>query len=240
MILPEIYLKNGDAELRQKAISESMRRFLAEGRYRLYPDSMFYIERTQPDGRVRHGLLGAIDLEAYDFRKSAQTAVRATEETVVDRLPPRVRIRSGASIELPHILLLLNDSSRRMVYPLSRKKDDFEKVYDFDLMLGGGHIAAWRLDKESVGKVLAVEKEMTEQTPEEPLLLVGDGNHSVATAKLCYEQIKSEIGEEKAKRHPARYALVELVNIHDPALDFESIYRVVFRCVPSDLISDLK
>ncbi len=240
LMLPEIYLKSENADDRQERIARSMAGFLKEKNYREFKNAFFYVERTQPDGRVRRGLLGALDLETYDFRHDARSLVRATEETVLDRLPPRVKIRSKAPIELPHILILSNDPLRRMIYPLSEKKDSFEKVYDFDLMLGGGHIAAWCLDEESVFGVLSVERQMAKECGSEPIFAVGDGNHSVATAKVCYEKLKSEIGVDKAKNHPSRYALVEVVNIHDPALDFESIYRVIFDCDPLSLVSDLK
>ena len=238
LTLPEIYLTEKDVAYRIEKVSASTKEALEKGIFKKYPSSYFYIERTQPDGRVRPGLVGMVDLEAYDYRRDAVSLVRATEQTVVDRLPPRVAIRRRAYVELPHVMLLADDPEKKMIEPLAGKKDSFEKVYDFDLMLGGGHIVGYRVDDETAEELMALQEKMLAEKP--LLFAVGDGNHSLATAKECYRLVKEKIGEEAAKKHPARYALTEVINLHDPALDFEPIYRVMFDVNAADLIADLK
>jgi uncharacterized protein (DUF1015 family) len=211
---------------------------------------MIYLERTQSDGTVRHGIIGAVDLEQYDYSVGSTSMIRATEGTVLERIPPRVAVRRGAPVELPHVMLLIDDRKRTVIEaaaPLAKKN---VPIYDFDLMLGGGHVTGYLLDAEVQGQiadaltVLATPEEMLERYGDAslaPLLFaVGDGNHSLATAKASYEEIKAKIGAEAAKEHPARYALAEVVNLHDEALNFEPIYRVVFGADQNDLIAELK
>ena len=209
---------------------------------------MIFVERVQSDGSIRRGIVMAVDLEAYDYRRGADSLIRATEATVVERIPPRVAIRRGACIELPHVMLLIDDEARSVIEPLMEKTGNI--AYDTELMLGGGRITGRFLtddEKTSVGKSLdalispeAMSKRYG-RTELSPLLFaVGDGNHSLASAKATYEEIKTAVGTDTAKTHPARFALVEIVNIHDEALKFEPIYRVMFGVDPADVLSKLE
>ena len=244
LVLPEVYLDETETRLpRVHAAMENLKDALT-----LHKDTLIYLERAQSDGRVRRGIIGKIDLEAYDYQKETTAAIRATEGTVLSRIPPRVAIRRGAPLELPHVMLLIDDEKRSVIEPLSQAVNDRDPLYDFDLMLGGGHVTAYRLTDAEIDAVdtalaaLNTEERMNERygKPLPPLLFaVGDGNHSLASAKAFYEEIKKEIGAEAAKDHPARYALTEVVNLHDTALDFEPIYRVVFGADKEDLLNAL-
>jgi uncharacterized protein (DUF1015 family) len=213
-----------------------------------HPDSMIYTERVQSDGTVRRGIVMAIDLEAYDFSKGASSLIRATEATVIERIPPRVAIRKDAPIELPHVMLLIDDPDKTVIEPLSAESCP-EVAYDTPLMLDGGSIVGRYLSEDAKLKVsdaldalitpAAMEKRYGDASLSPLLFAVGDGNHSLATAKTIYEGLKSELGDE-ALKHPARYALIEVVNIHDEAMKFEPIYRVVFGVDSNDLISELE
>lgn len=247
MILPEVYLS--ETEMRIGAINREMECRLADT-LKGYPDAMICLSRTQSDGTVRRGIIGAVDLECYDYRKGATSLIRATEGTVLERIPPRVAIRRDASLELPHVMLLIDDPVRTVIEPTVAACETREPLYDFDLMQGGGHVCAHLMTKKEQDAVLealaslATPSAMKERYGDgalSPLLFaVGDGNHSLATAKAVYEQVKEAIGEEAAKAHPARYALTEIVNLHDDALQFEPIYRVVFGCDPEALLEELK
>ncbi|MDD6308996.1 MAG: DUF1015 domain-containing protein [Clostridia bacterium] len=238
LTLPEVYLASEDAEARIGAIHQSMAAYA--DLLTLYPNTYIYVERTLPGGRVRRGIVGALDLEAYSYEKGSTPPVRATEGTVLDRIPPRMRVRRAASLELPHVMVLADDREKRIIEPLAENKG--EKLYDFTLMGNGGHIAGYKLGEESMAAVNAaiegLEKEFRLRHPDqEPLLFaVGDGNHSLATAKACYEEIKKTLTPEEAAVHPARYALIELVNLHDTALVFEPIHRVAFGVSPEALL----
>ena len=245
MILPEVYLSQ--AEERIPKINRVMREY-AEKHLLPHPDAMILTRRHQSDGSVRTGLVLAVDLEAYDYKKGASSLIRATEATVIERIPPRVAIRREAPIELPHIMLLIDDPERTVLEPLLSMESD-SLAYDTDLMLGGGHLTGYFLTKEQQAHVCARLAELI--APDEmgarygdpalaPLLFaVGDGNHSLATAKAAYEEIKERIGAEAAASHPARYALAEVVNIHDPALKFEPIFRVMFGVDPEEVLASL-
>ncbi len=234
LMLPEAFLDR-EAEMIPQ-INENMKNALSDTLSE-HKNSMIYLEREQSDGRVRRGVVGCVDLEEYDYSRGSQTLVRATEGTVLERIPPRVAIRRGAVLEMPHIMILIDDSERRVIEPLAKKADSYSVAYDFDLMAGGGHVKGYFVDEadfdgiNSALATLATSDAMREKysVDASPLLFaMGDGNHSLASAKALYEEIKAEIGEEKARKHPARYALCEIVNLHDDALEFEPIYRVVF------------
>ena len=246
IILPEVYLS--ETEERVPRINAEMEKYLKEVLVS-HPDSMIYLERTQRDGVVRRGIVGLIDLEDYDYSRGSESLIRATEGTVLSRIPPRVKIRRDAPIELPHVMLLVDDPEKTVIEPLMGK-GELGVAYDFDLMCGGGHVKGFFLPEteqnrinEALANLITPEK-MAERYGENsfaPLLFaVGDGNHSLATAKACYTELKEKLGEEAAKRSPARYALCEVVNLHDDALQFEPIYRVVFNVDPIDVINELR
>ena len=245
IILPEVYLS--ETEKRIPSINATMEKYFNEVLVS-HPDSMIYTERIQSDGTVRRGIVLAIDLEAYDFTKGADSLIRATEATVIERIPPRVAIRKDAPIELPHVMLLIDDPDQSVIEPLMMNNGS-ALAYDTPLMLGGGSIKGRFLtdeEKSAVSSALdllitpdAMKKRYGDASLAPLLFAVGDGNHSLATAKTIYENIKAEIGDA-ALTHPARYALTEVVNIHDPSMKFEPIYRVVFDVDVNDLITKLQ
>ena len=186
--------------------------------------------------------MGALDLEEYDFTPGATTLCRPTEETVPARIPPRQRVRTGAPLELPHALILIDDREHTVIAPLDQNKAQMKKVYDFDLMQRGGHIKGYALDEASVAHVTEALEQLKSASTQKygnPLLyLVGDGNHSIATAKAYYERLKRNIGEE-AREHPARYMLVEITNLHSSGTVFEPIHRVLYNVNKEDLLAEL-
>jgi len=225
LVLPEVYL--ADAEDRTKKINETMKQYLADSTLQKTVENGFvYIERTVGTG-VRQGLLGAVDLEEYDYNAGSKSKVRATEGTVLSRIPPRVKIRENAALELPHVLMLINDSGKNIIEPLAAQKNSLRKLYSFDLMQGGGHIEGYAVEGKEAEK-LREKLAQAEAESGEIFLAAGDGNHSLATAKSCWEKIKETLSEEEIKTHPARFSLVELVNLHSPAMQFEPIHRVLF------------
>lgn len=245
LMLPEAFLDLEDEMIPK--INENMSFYLSDVLVE-HKNAMIYLERTQADGRVRRGLVGCVDLEEYDFSKGSQTLIRATEGTVLERIPPRVAIRRGAVVEMPHIMILIDDPQRTVIDPIADKAENYKVAYDFDLMASGGHVKGYFVDENAFEGInialgsLATRELMREKYKvDAPALLfaMGDGNHSLASAKTLYEEIKSEIGEAKAKEHPARYALCEIVNLHDTALDFEPIYRVVFGVEREEFKSEL-
>lgn len=233
LILPELYLGKDD-EGRIEAIHAAMDDY-KEKVLKLHKDAMIYLRRTCPTGKVREGLIGKIDLEAYDYNRGSKTPVRATEGTVLSRIPPRVRVRRGASLELPHVMLLIDDAENRLFSLLGEKRGT--RAYGFPLMQGGGAVEGFFLDKDTQEKALSVLSGLSGH--DGLVFAVGDGNHSLASAKAYYEELKQSLGEA-AKSHPARYALAEIVNIHSEALVFEPIYRVVFGADRKDLLSKMK
>ena len=239
LMLPEAWLHTARADGADGRIADTMRRYLAEGVFQTVPDSFIYVERTLSDGRVRRGLVAALDLEQYDFTGTQRASVRSTEGTVEERLPPRVNIRRGAPLEMPHTLLLMDDRTDSVLSLAEKAKDTLEKVYDFDLMLGGGHIAGWRVSGETKAAVqsaldaldnAALQREKYGDAAENGKLTfaVGDGNHSLAAAKRFWEEKRETLPENERETDPARFALVEIENIHEPSLDFEPIHRVLF------------
>ena len=248
--LPEIYLEQADVAERIEKINKEMRRYLESNFFSVLADSLIYIERKQADGRVRQGLIGKVDLEDYSFAKDSQSLIRATEGTVLERIPPRVKVRENASLELPHIMLLIDDDKKEIIEQISSDLKETDKIYDFDLMKNGGHIRGYKLSDQISEKVLEriakladkdeFEKKYNVNNKGVLLFSVGDGNHSLATAKTCYENLKKTLPKEEYENHPARYALVEIVNLHSEALDFEPIHRVVFGVDPEKMITELK
>ncbi len=249
IIFPEVYLDDENDDERIENINAEMRKYLNSGLFRELKDSLIYVERTQSNGRTRKGVIGMLDLEEYDFTKGSQSKIRATEGTIVERIPPRQRVRRNAPLELPHIIMLIDDRKKTVIEPLEAKKADLEKLYDFDLMLGGGHLTGYLVSGKAKSDIIsAIDAfENTEEFEKKYgvsgkgvlAFAAGDGNHSLATAKTCWEEIKKTLSPAEAEIHPARYALVEVENIHDDALEFEPIQRVVFGCDPEKLLSSL-
>ena len=249
LTLPEIYLEDDDVEDKIKKINETMKEYIDNDLFTEYSNSMIYLERTQNDGKVREGLMGIVDLEDYSYEKGSQTLNRATEKTVIERIPPRMKVRENALLELPHIMILIDDEKKDIIESLKNKVTDSDVVYDTDLMQKGGHIKGYKLSDEVANEVIEKLGELADKDNFEKkydvtdkgvlLFAMGDGNHSLATAKACYEKLKESMSEEEYLNHPARYALVELVNLHSSALEFEAIHRVIFDTDVEDLVKSL-
>ena len=246
IIYPEIYLGEGDGRIAE--INKAMDDYLECGLFKEYKNALIFVERKQRDNKVRYGLVGTVDLEHYDYNKGSESLIRATEGTVLERIPPRVKIRENASLEMPHILMLIDDDKRTVIEPLKQKKDSFEKLYDFDLQMDSGHLTGYLPDRETINSALkAIEclgerNVFTEKYKTDKATLqfaVGDGNHSLATAKACWENIKKNLSDSEKEKHPARYALVELMNVHDETLEFEAIHRVVTNANTGNLLKEL-
>lgn len=247
--LPEIFLEDSDVNERINKINDTMKEYLDEDLFYELKDSMIYLERTQADGRVREGLMGMVDLEDYSYEKGSQTLIRATEKTVIERIPPRLKVRENALLELPHIMILIDDEKKKIIENLKNEVTDSDVVYDFDLMENGGHIKGYKLNNDSMTKVeegleALCDKEYFEKkynVKDKGILLfaMGDGNHSLATAKANYENLKKTMTSDEYLNHPSRYALVELVNLHSEALEFEPIHRVIFDTDVNKLIEEL-
>ena len=226
-IMPEAELRTATDEQYQK-IRDSMNRYLEDEIFNIYPDSFVYVERTLLDGTVRQGVVGVIDLEEYDYRPHAASSIRATEKTVVERIPPRMKVRKGAMLDLSHVLLLCDDERKEIIEPLRNAEGNI--IYEIDLLQNGGHIKGKLISGEEAGKL---RKRLDEYCARKAndlngmLFLVGDGNHSLATAKACYEELKRTSNNTEAIER-ARYAVVELENIHDDAQRFEPIHRIVY------------
>ncbi len=248
LIYPEVYLGEPDPDVRIRGIREAMNRFLAEGLFQ-EKEGFVYVER-QVGRRTRRGFLACLDLERYDYNRGSTSLVRATEGTILERIPPRVRIREGAPLELPHIMVLIDDPDDTVIGPLEAGKSGHEKLYDFELMMGSGRLAGYRVKdpalEEGLTRALAhladpgVFARRYGLAPGTPVLLyaMGDGNHSLATAKAIWEKTKSAAGGgDSVMTSALRYALVEIVNLYDPALDFEPIHRVVFGIEPPSALT---
>lgn len=249
MIVPELYLEQPGVEQRIAAVNAAMDRYLADGIFRTV-ENFIYVRRTLRDGKIRRGLIGVVDLEKYDFTKGSQSLIRATEGTVLERIPPRVKVRENAALECPHIMLLIDDPMKTAIEPVEDRAGELEQVYQFDLMQDSGSLEGILCDDSEARRILAALDELADPeafnarydlTGKAPLLFaVGDGNHSLATAKTCYENLKKVLPPEEARVHPARYALVEVVNLHDASLEFEPIHRVVFGVDEKKLLEALK
>ena len=206
LTLPEIYLEENDVDERIKKINENMETLVNSDFFNEYKNSMIYLERTQADGKIREGLMGIVDLEDYSYEKGSETLIRATEKTVIERIPPRVKVRENALLELPHIMILIDDEKKNIIENLKNKVTNEDVVYDFDLMKNGGHIRGYLLNNETMDEVdekltLLADKEYFENkynVKDKGVLLfaMGDGNHSLATAKACYENLKKENYDE--------------------------------------------
>jgi len=242
MILPEVWLNSPDVDMRIRRTQEAMQQYLSKGFLAGQP-GMILVER-EASGKTRTGLMLALDLEAYDYHRGSQTLIRATEGTILERLPPRMHLRRGAPLELPHILVLYDDPDFSVLAPVLEAKANLPVCYDFDLMMDSGHLTGRWVDQpelldaiiQALASLIAPQTYAQKYNQPEgntPLLFaVGDGNHSLATAKAIWEELKPHVGLE----HPARYALVEIENLHDPAIQFEAIHRVLFNGDPNFII----
>lgn len=230
LMLPEAWLGVRDSAAETRKIYAAMKDYVNRGIFRTVEDSFVYVERTLPSGAVRRGLVGKLDLECYDWAPGSATPVRATEGTVESRLPARVEVRRGATLEMPHIMVFIDDPENAVIPSAAGG----EVLYDFELMLGGGHIRGSRVTGEAAERLTAAL-----EAPEGSVrFAMGDGNHSLAAAKRCWEQIKRNLPESELETHPARYALAEIVNIHDEAVTFEPIHRVLLETVPRGFIEE--
>jgi len=249
IVYPEIYLEEANKEERIKEIVKNMNDYLSSGLLE-EKNGFVYIERKIKD-KLRKGLIVCLDLEKYDYNKGSKTLVRATEGTILERLPPRISIRKDAPIESPHVMVLLDDPKGKVIDILTEKKKDMEKLYDFELMEKGGHIEGYLVNKKFEKKIIkGLEKLATQKVfnkkyklkEDYPILLyaMGDGNHSLATAKSIWEELKRNTSnKEETMMDARRYALVELVNIHDESLEFEAIHRVLFN-LNKDIVKEMK
>lgn len=242
VVFPEIYLGGKDGisdEKRIENINSTMKKYLSDNTLKQAVTAGYvFVERTTESG-VRLGIVGKIDLDTYDFDPKNKTLIRATEGTVLSRIPPRVKIRQNASIELPHVMLLVDDPQDKILGDLQKNKDSFRKLYDTDLMAGGGHITGYAIegaDADAVTKTFADK----EADCGGFLFAVGDGNHSLATAKTCWENIKGNLTEEERQDHPARYVLVEICNLHSNALEFKPIHRLICQVKMDGLLEYFK
>ena len=230
LMLPEAWLGVRDSAAETRKIYAAMKDYVNRGIFRTVEDSFVYVERTLPSGAVRRGLVGKLDLECYDWAPGSATPVRATEGTVESRLPARVEVRRGATLEMPHIMVFIDDPENAVIPSAAGG----EALYDFELMLGGGRIRGSRVTGEAAERLTAAL-----EAPEGSVrFAMGDGNHSLAAAKRCWEQIKRNLPESELETHPARYALAEIVNIHDEAVTFEPIHRVLLETVPRGFIEE--
>ncbi|MBR6616550.1 MAG: DUF1015 domain-containing protein [Oscillospiraceae bacterium] len=228
LILPEVYLEDADVEERICAIRANMEQYLENGVLRTYEDAMIYVERMQGNGVLRAGVIGKIDLEAYDYNKGSVSPVRATEATVLERIPPRMRVREKAELELPHIMILIDDPQDTAIGSCTAAKSAMQKLYSTELMSGGGSVDGYLMgEAEQAAFQSALSALLEREENRELQFAMGDGNHSLATAKACYEALKQANPDVDLSDHPARYALVEIVNLHSDALQFEAIHRII-------------
>ncbi|MBR4100656.1 MAG: DUF1015 domain-containing protein [Oscillospiraceae bacterium] len=240
LILPEVYLEDADVEERICAIRTNMEQYLENGVLRTYEDAMIYVERMQGNGVLRAGVIGKIDLEAYDYNKGSVSPVRATEATVLERIPPRMRVREKAELELPHIMILIDDPQDTAIGSCTAAKNNMQKLYSTELMSGGGSVDGYLMgEAEQAAFQSALSALLEREENRELQFAMGDGNHSLATAKACYEAMKQANPGVDLSDHPARYALVEIVNLHSDALQFEAIHRIIENTDTAKLIDVL-
>ncbi|MCF7907089.1 DUF1015 domain-containing protein [Patescibacteria group bacterium] len=255
LVLPEVYLqeKKEKKEKRIESINQAMEAYLKKGVLVEKKSAMIYLDRQTSQNDSRQGLVLAVDLEKYDYTRGSQTLIRATEGTILDRIPPRLQVREKASIELPHIMLLIDDPEETVIESLSQKIDELEKIYDTDLMMKGGHLTGYLIQREGVIDQIIkgfeklidpdvfLKKYEVDPRKYKPLLFAtGDGNHSLATAKAHWDNVKKNLNKKEKESHPARLALVEVVNVHDQGLEFEPIHRVLFHVQPNEMIKDMQ
>lgn len=246
LVLPEIYLGSSEVPERVRQIHSKMSEYLEQGVLESKGECFVYVRRTTSRSGLREGLVVAIDLERYDYSPGSKSLVRATEGTIVDRIPPRLQVRRQAPLELPHIMVLVEDPERQLIEGLAEQRSDLVQLYDVELMQSGGHLEGYRIDQPNViERILTQLEKLLEaakqrQNTEQPLFwAMGDGNHSLATAKANWEAVKQTLAEQgrsgDALEHPARWALVEIVNVYSTGLRFEPIHRTIFTSRVAEL-----
>lgn len=239
LILPEAYLHEDNGRIAE--IHKAMKKYVEEGFFARCINGMVLVERTTESG-VRVGVVAAVDLEEYDFTKGAKPQIRPTEGTVTERIPPRLRVREGAAVELSHVLLLIDDPAYTVIEPLYAMRDQLPLLYDQELMQGGGHLRGWAIEEGKLTQqlqenLLKLKETLTEDSP---LIAVGDGNHSLATARAHWLNVRESLTEEERKNHPARFAMAEMENLHCDALIFEPIHRLVFGKTAEEVLAILE
>lgn len=245
LTLPEIYLDD-DAEDRIKKINGNINDYLADGTFKKLPKGYILTVRSTPYKQRRIGIVACVDLEDYDYSANAKPLVRATEGTIEERIPPRLKIRKNAKIELPHIMILFDDEKKEIAEKLFEKRESYKKIYDFDLNMNGGHVTGYYIPEsenlEEKFSALADPERLNKKYGTSDLFTfaVGDGNHSLATAKAHWNAVKATLKGEALKNHPARYALAEFVNIYDEGIYFEPIFRFIKGINPNEFINGLK
>ncbi|HXK77777.1 MAG TPA: DUF1015 domain-containing protein [Oscillospiraceae bacterium] len=237
MILPEAFLLRGDRDYAKRA--KAMERYLSDGTLENKGETMVFCRRKTPDGE-RRGLIVAFDMEQYDFSPDSKLLIRATEETVLSRVPPRVEIRKQSPLELPHVLVLIDDRKNILMSTLDAETGSLPLLYDFDLMEGGGHITGYRVDSaDLLGKVAGALEILRDQSGDGFLFAMGDGNHSFAAAKSYWEELKPTLSPAEQKNHPARYALAEIINLYDPAMPYEGMNRLLTNVNPDKALTEM-
>jgi uncharacterized protein (DUF1015 family) len=226
MILPEVFLEKMDDKIINQ-INKTMHKYIKDQIFENIGESFMLIERTTTLNSRRLGLMIAIDLEAYDYELNSKPLIRTTEKTIIDRIPPRVKIRKQAPLELSHVMLLANDDKLRIIERLYERKDQFIKKYDFVLNMMGGHIRGYQI--KDCDDIISDFYKLIDDKTNPILFIVGDGNHSLATAKAHWNEVKKKLNKQEQETNPARYAMVEVVNIYDKGLEFEGIHRIIFN-----------
>jgi hypothetical protein len=242
MIFPEVYLEDGDAAERIEAINRTMREYLKQGVFTSLKDSAVLVRRTTLYGAERLGLMVSVDLEEYSFTHPSDAVVRSTEGVVENRIPPRLRIRENAPLEIPHIMLLIDDDAKSVIEPFYENRGKYELLYDFELNMNGGHLSGWRLDFKAVSAAFdgyCAKLCGKYGCDTRFVFAVGDGNHSLATAQAHWNKIKASLSGEERENHPARFALCEVENLHSDGIGFQPIHRFVFGAEESELVSFL-
>lgn len=233
LIYPEVYLENmKDSAI--DLINHTMLDYVENNYFKSIGHTFVLVERTTILNKIRLGLIISVDLETYNYEEGSKPLIRTTEKTIIERIPPRVRIRKNALFELSHVMLLVDDPKKEIIESLYKKKDELEIVYDFELNMHGGHIRGYKID--DVESIMYQFYDLIKDDEEPVLFVVGDGNHSLATAKAHWEELKLTLSEEEKEVHPARYSMVEVVNIYDQGLSFEGIHRILFNVEDDFLI----
>ena len=239
LIFPEVYLEDGDAKERIAAINATMQSYLDGGVFRTLKDSFVLVKRETAYGNTRLGIVAPVDLEEYSYVHPTEATTRETGGVAANRIPAPLAIRENAPIELPHVMLLIDDRDKSIIEPYYKKRGELEKLYDFDLNMNGGHLTGWRLDAHEVMAKLDVYAKKVRGlygVDTDFVFAVGDGNHSLATAQAHWKNVRKGLSAEERENHPARFALVEIENLHCDGIVFEPIHRFVFGVDDADFV----